>query len=268
MRAALVQITSTDDPGANAELVEERIVRAQAEGAELVVFPEATMCAFGGRPLAEVAEPLDGPWARRVEAAARRSGVTAVVGMFTPGEAGRVRNTLLVTGPDGTTSYDKLHLFDALGFAESDSVQAGDAVVTVDVGGTRVGLATCYDIRFPDLFTALADRGAEVVVVPASWGAGPGKVEQWELLARARALDSTSVVVAVGQADPRARGGQAVGSAPTGVGRSLVVSPLGEVLHRLGAGEELRVVDVETGGVDAVRAALPVLADRRRDLGG
>ncbi|ROP27293.1 carbon-nitrogen hydrolase family protein [Pseudokineococcus lusitanus] len=266
MRAALVQMTSTDDPAANLRLVEERVTAAAERGATLVVLPEAVLRAFGGGSLAEVAEPLDGPWATAVTALARRLGVTVVVGTFTPaageGDA-RVRNTLLVTGPGGTTSYDKTHLFDAFGYAESDGVQPGSGVVVADVDGEPVGLATCYDVRFPALFTAAADRGARLVVVCASWGAGPGKVEQWELLVRARALDSTSVVVAVGQADA----GGPVGAAPTGVGHSLVVSPLGEVLHRLGAEEDTLVVDLDLDAVDDARRVLPVLANRRRDLG-
>lgn len=266
MRAALVQMTSTDDPAANLRLVEERVTAAAGRGATLVVLPEAVLRAFGGGSLAEVAEPLDGPWGSAVTALARRLGVTVVVGTFTPaageGDA-RVRNTLLVTGPGGTTSYDKTHLFDAFGYAESDGVQPGAGVVVADVDGEPVGLATCYDVRFPALFTAAADRGARLVVVCASWGAGPGKVEQWELLVRARALDSTSVVVAVGQADA----GGPVGAAPTGVGHSLVVSPLGEVLHRLGAGEDVLVVDLDLDAVDDARRVLPVLANRRRDLG-
>ena len=95
----------------------------------------------------------------------------------------------------------------------------------VDVDGVGVGLTTCYDLRFPELFSTLARRGAQLIVVSASWAAGPGKLEQWTLLARARALDSTSYVVAAGQADP---GEPLASSAPTGVGGSLVVSPFGD----------------------------------------
>ena len=112
-----------------------------------------------------------------------------------------MHNTLLLTGAGvDEVTYRKIHLFDAFGFLESDTVDPGDEPVTFPVGDTTVGVATCYDIRFPRLFTRLAHDGATVSVVGASWGDGPGKVEQWELLARARALDTTSWVVAVGQA--------------------------------------------------------------------
>ncbi|RWZ59575.1 carbon-nitrogen hydrolase family protein [Labedella populi] len=265
MRVALAQIVSTADTDANLRTVAEYSERAAEQRADLVVFPEATMRAFG-HPLREIAEPIDGPWARSVHELAERLGVTIVVGMFTPGDGGRVRNTLLAAGPGGRVGYDKIHLFDAFGFRESRGVQAGDDPVTIAVAGETVGLTTCYDIRFPDLYTALAHAGARVQVVSASWGAGPGKLAQWELLARARALDTTSAVIAVGQADPGTVGVDVDPSAPTGVGGSVVVSPFGEVLHRLGAEPELLVVDVDVAAVADARMTLPVLDNRRSGL--
>ena len=280
MRIALAQIWSTRDPARNLREVERAAEEAAAEGAELVVFPEAAMTAFGS-DLAAAAEPLDGPWATAVLALAARFGVTIVVGTFTPGRDGRVRNTLLVAGPEGApaASYDKVHLFDAFGHAESDSVDGGDEAVTVAVGDAVVGLSTCYDVRFPALFLANATSGAQVSVVAASWGDGPGKVDQWRLLTRARAADSTTFVVAVGQADPAAvaeaareagdaeterMAAAAAGSAsPTGVGHSLVASPLGAVVAELGAAPGLLVVDLDLDEVAAARRTLPVLANQR-----
>ncbi|PPK93093.1 putative amidohydrolase [Kineococcus xinjiangensis] len=262
MRIALAQIASTPDPAANLELLRDAVTAAAARGARLVVLPEATMCCFGV-PLRPVAEPLDGPWAQAVRDIATEHGVTVVAGMFTPADADRVRNTLLVTGGGVEAHYDKVHLFDAFGFQESRTVAPGFDPVLVEVDGVPVGLTTCYDVRFPGLFQALADRGALISVVAASWGAGPGKVEQWEVLARARALDSTTFVVACGQADPATTGAPERGGAPTGVGNSLVVSPLGEVRARLGEGPDLLVVDVDLDEVTSARAVVPVLANRR-----
>lgn len=262
MRFALAQVLSGPDPAANLELVAEYVERAAAAGAEMVLFPEATMRCFG-RSLTDVAEPLDGPWATAVRALARRHGVTVLAGMFTPTPDGRVTNTVLVTGPGVDAAYDKIHLYDAYGFTESASVAAGEAPLVVDVAGVRVGVATCYDVRFPGLFTRLADLGAQVVCLVASWGAGPGKVEQWELLVRARALDSTTFVLACGQADPLSVGVTPGGQAPTGVGHSLVVAPDGRVLARAGEAPELLVADVDPDEVERVRAVLPVLANRR-----
>ena len=261
MRIALAQILAGDDPAANLEEVARHVARAAEQGATLVVFPEATMCRFGVS-LKPVAEPLDGPWATRVRELAAQHDVVVAAGMFTPGDGGRVTNTLLVTGRGVDTSYDKIHLYDAFGFAESDTVAPGSEPVTVTVDGVTVGLTICYDIRFPELFRALADRGASVVVVPASWGAGPGKVEQWRLLAQARALDATTFVLAADQADPASLGVDA-GKAPRGVGHSLVASPLGVVVDELGPEPGLLVADVDPGDVETVRASLPVLANRR-----
>ncbi|MET0899568.1 MAG: carbon-nitrogen hydrolase family protein [Mycobacterium sp.] len=262
IRLSLAQVTSSLDPDDNLATIEAQAHRAAAAGSSLVVFPEAMMRRFGA-PLHEVAEPLDGRWAEAVRKIADGLGVTIVAGMFTPADEARVRNTLLITGPGVDAHYDKIHLFDAFGFAESDTVAPGENPLTVTVGGLTVGFATCYDLRFPALFQKLGSLGAELIVVPASWGSGPGKVEQWSLLTRARALDATAYVAACGQADPTASGETVTGSAPLGIGHSVVCSPSGEVVGSLGAAPELLTVDVSASVVEEVRAKLPVLANRR-----
>ncbi|GAB7191745.1 carbon-nitrogen hydrolase family protein [Kineococcus sp. NUM-3379] len=262
MRIALAQIASTPEPELNLDIVRKSVGTAAARGARLVVLPEATHCCFGV-PLAPIAEPLDGPWAESVRKIAADAGVTVVVGMFTPGEGGRVRNTLLATGGGVEAHYDKIHMFDAYGFNESRNVVAGDDPVVVEVDDIGVGLTTCYDIRFPGLYQKLGDLGAQFSVVAASWGAGPTKVEQWEVLARARALDSTTFLLAAAQADPATTGAPERAGAPSGVGHSMVVSPLGAVLARLGDEPGLLVVDVDPEEVATARAVVPVLANRR-----
>jgi predicted amidohydrolase len=121
----------------------------------------------------------------------------------------------------------------------------------------------CYDVRFPGLYTRLAELGAQVICVAASWGAGPGKVEQWQLLTRARGLDSTSYLVAAAQADPATAGIPLDGRAPTGIGFSAVISPQGEVLRSLGAEPGLLLADLDLDMVEQTRAAIPVLANRK-----
>ncbi|MCA4134482.1 carbon-nitrogen hydrolase family protein [Arthrobacter sp. M4] len=267
MRIAIAQIITGRDLGQNLELLEDYARKAKDGGAELVVFPEASMRAFGNS-LVDIAEPLDGPWAQRVRALASELGIVIVAGMFTPGRNadgspnGKVRNTLLVTGPGVETSYDKIHLFDAFGFAESDTVDPGTDPVTFDAGGLTFGLGTCYDVRFPALFTANALRGADVNIVCASWGAGPGKVEQWELLTRARAVDTTTFVLACGQGDPATIGREQKGSAPTGVGHSAVISPFGAPLDSLEGEPGLLFADLDPDVVKEARTTLPVLANR------
>lgn len=262
MRLAVAQIISGADTAQNLELIRDYATQAKTAGAELVVFPEATMRAFG-HSLTDIAEPLAGPWASSVRGIATELDIAIVAGMFSPGQDGKVRNTLLVTGPGVETSYDKVHLFDAFGFTESTTVDAGTAPVTFEYNGTVFGLATCYDVRFPALFTANARAGAQVTIVCASWGAGEGKAEQWDLLVRARALDSTSFIVACGQGDPATIGAGPAGSAPTGIGHSAVVSPLGVTLATLDGAPGLAVVDLDPADVAAVREKLPVLANAR-----
>ncbi|GAA2355692.1 carbon-nitrogen hydrolase family protein [Saccharopolyspora halophila] len=262
MRIAMCQVVSSADPKANLDLVADGIRRAAEGGADLAVFPEATMACFGVK-LGPLAEPLDGPWASEVRRLADEAGIAVVAGMFTPAPDGRVTNTLLVTGRGLDTSYDKIHLYDAFGFAESLTVAPGSEPLVVELDGTKIGFTTCYDVRFAGLYQELADRGASVIVTPASWGAGEGKREQWELLVRARALDSTSWVIACGQADPRAAGVQPSDKAPTGIGYSLVATPLGRTHEQLDASPEVRVVEIDPTDVEQVRQAVPVLTNRR-----
>ncbi len=258
MRIALAQIAAGTDPSANLATVEDLTRRAAGDGARLVVFPEATMCRFGVS-LKPVAEPVDGPWADGVRRIAAAAGVTVVAGMFCPTPDGRITNTLLAAGPDVDASYDKIHLYDAFGFTESRTVAPGFTPVTIEVDGVVVGLTTCYDIRFPELYVELARRGAQLITVSASWGSGPGKLEQWTLLARARALDTASYLAAVDQAYP---GDELAAAGPTGVGGSLVVSPYGQVLVTADQDPQLLVHDIDLDAVAKARDTLAVLTNR------
>ncbi|WP_101950410.1 carbon-nitrogen hydrolase family protein [Mycobacterium sp. 3519A] len=258
MRIALAQIQSGTEPSANLGLVEEYTRRAAEQGARLVLFPEATMCRFGV-PLAPIAEPLDGPWATGVRAVAEQTGVVVVAGMFTPSDDGRVTNTLIATGPGVEAHYDKIHLYDAFGFAESDTVAPGHEPVLITVDGVHVGLTLCYDVRFPELYVELAGRGAQLITVHAAWGTGRGKLEQWTLLARARAIDTTGIVAAVDQAYP---GDELAKVGPVGVGGSVVASAVGEVLASAGADPQLLVTDLDLDTAQKARETIAVLRNR------
>lgn len=262
MRIALAQILSNGNPSENLEAIREYATSAKEQNAEIVVFPEASMCAFGHDLLA-IAEPLDGPWATAIRKTANDLGLVIVAGMFTPGADGLVRNTTLVSGPRIDTHYDKIHLFDAFGNKESESVQAGETPVTFEMNDTTVGLSTCYDVRFPNLYTANARAGARINIVCAAWGDGEGKAEQWDLLTRARALDSTTFVIAVGQANPSSVGQTVSGPAPAGIGNSVAISPFGAIIRTLGSEPELTVVDIDLSEVDQARAKLPVLKNAK-----
>ncbi|MDN6241060.1 nitrilase-related carbon-nitrogen hydrolase, partial [Corynebacterium variabile] len=208
MRIAAIQMSSEPDVATNLTTIRTYIAEAARLGADLVVFPEAAMFPFDAGRLDIVAQPLSGPFATAVTKAAVEHDVTVVVGMFTPadtvyrypdgrrttepiagaGETNRFRrvyNTLLITGPHGTDHYNKIHTFDAFGYRESDTVKPGDRRVVYEIDGVTIGLATCYDIRFPAHFYALAKTGATVMVVPTSWTDGPGKLGQWRTLTSA-----------------------------------------------------------------------------------
>jgi predicted amidohydrolase len=256
LRVAAAQISTGPDPVANLATATEAVRRAAAAGASLVALPEATLAAFG-TDLRAVAEPLDGPFATALRKLAADLGVVIIAGLFEPSDDGRVHNTLLATGPGVDASYRKIHLYDAFGSRESDLVAPGKDLVTIEVSGIRVGLATCYDLRFAAQFTALGQAGAELVVVPASWGAGPGKEEQWDLLTRARASDAQAWLLACDQAwTPPA------GTDPLGIGRSALIDPLGHTRARLGATPDLLLGAADTELVSTVRARVPILGNR------
>ena len=264
MRIALAQILSGTDPAANLQLVREYTGRAADAGAKLVVFPEATMCRFGV-PLGPIAEPVDGPWADGVRRIATDSGITVIAGMFTPAGDGRVKNTLIAAGPgspnEPDTHYDKIHLYDAFGFTESRTVAPGREPVVITVDGVRVGLTVCYDIRFPGALHRAgpprrpADRRLRVL------GLGPRQT---------RAVDAVGPRPRAGLDELRRRGRSGrprrhpdrLGSgsgAPTGVGGSLVASPLGEVVASAGADPQLVVADIDVDRVAEARDSIAVL---------
>ena len=198
-----------------------------------------------------------------MRALAHRTGVVVVAGMFVPSGDGRVTNTLLATGPGVEARYDKIYLYDAFDFAESNTVAPGHEPVIIEVdsgsGPVAVGLTLCYDIRFPELYVELAERGAELITAHASWGTGPGKLDQWTLLARARAIDTTGVVAAVGQAYP---GDEIAKVGPTGVGGSVVASALGEVLVSAGPDPQLLVCDIDLEAARKARETVAVMSNR------
>jgi predicted amidohydrolase len=198
------------------------------------------------------AEPVDGPFASEVARVAKERGTTVVAGMFeTSADPGRPFNTLVVRG-GATADYRKIHLYDSFGYRESDRLTAGDPdPALVEVGGLKLGLMTCYDLRFPELSRALVAAGAEVLVVPAAWVAGPRKLDHWRTLLLARAIENTAYVVAAAQPAPRY------------TGHSMVVDPLGEVLAEAGDGAEVITAVLDREVLEEARRTNPSLANRR-----
>ncbi|MEU9773542.1 MULTISPECIES: carbon-nitrogen family hydrolase [unclassified Streptomyces] len=260
MRASLMQIAVEED-----ESVESRrqrvadLVRDQ-RGADLVVLPELwPVGAFAYRQFDAEAETPTGPTYAAVADAARDAGVWLHAGSVVERAGdGTLYNTSLVIAPTGelAATYRKIHRF---GFDTGEAVMmgAGTEPVTVPLpGDLTLGLATCYDLRFPELFRSLVDQGAEALVVPAGWPAR--RREHWTLLARARAVENQSYVLACGTAGTHAGVEQA--------GHSIVVGPWGDVLAEAGPGEEVLTVDIDPEAVARTREVFPALKDRRLGL--
>lgn len=262
MKVAAVQFSSTSDIEDNLALALERISEAAENGAKLIVLPEATSQAFGTGRLDGQAQELDGHFARTLQQHATELGVVVVAGMFRPADQqekdgktiNRIYNTALITGPNIHYGYDKIHTFDAFEHRESDTVKPGEELVRFSVDGMTIGVAICFDIRFPQHFQDLARAGVQAVVVPTSWANGKGKVEQWRTLSSARALDSTSWIIAADQALPEQES-----KAPTGVGYSAIIRPDGTRAAEAGSAPEIIYADIDAETAEKARAALPIL---------
>lgn len=271
MRVTIAQTEVSGDHSANLVVVRHAVAEALRVSSDLLVLPEY---ANGYDPAGvgvEHAETLDGPFvstlrdltSRQVasdgaaEGATRTGGpLTVVAGMVLAATDGGLPGNVVVVvrGGEVVGTYRKVHLYDAFGHRESDRLAAGDpaaAPLVVTVAGLQVGVMTCYDLRFPESARRLVDAGAQVLVVPAAWAAGRGKVEQWRILAQARAIENVSAVVAVGQA------GKGVS------GHSLLVGPDGSVAIELGDTPAYRTADVDPDGVAVERDRNPSLANRR-----
>ncbi|MCT9141981.1 carbon-nitrogen family hydrolase [Streptomyces violarus] len=255
MRASVIQIAV--DEGESVESRRRRVaslVREQA-GADLVVLPELwTTGAFAYEEFGREAEPLEGPTYEAMAKAASDAGVWLHAGSIPERDPdGPLYNTSLVFSPSGdlAAAYRKIHRF---GFDKGEAVLmgAGAELVTVRLPGTVLGLSTCYDLRFPELFRGLVDAGAETLVVSAGWP--ERRRSHWTLLAQARAVENQSFVVACGTAGTHAGVPQA--------GHSIVVDPWGEVLARAGADEEILTVEFDPGKVATTREQFPALKDR------
>lgn len=270
MRIALLQIASGGDKMENLAMIAPLVRDAAAQGATLIVLPEAASQAFEQGRLDTQAEQLDGPFAAGLKKLSDELRVTIVAGMFRPADTNtvngkqlnRVYNTALITGGGVHKGYNKIHTYDAFSYKESDTVHPGEELVTFAHEGVTVGVATCFDIRFPEQFQQLAARGAQVIVVPTSWADGPGKVEQWRILTVARALDAGVFIAAADQARPDFDTKAGELSGPTGAGYSVVVSPTGERLAEAGYGPETLIVDIDPEETVEARRQLPLAAMR------
>lgn len=257
VRVTVAQVAVSADPAVNRATVTGAFAAAGRAGADLLVLPEYAAAYDRHGVGREHAEPLDGPFVKLLRSLASASGIAVIAGVTLPGSDDvRAVNALVVVDGAGELAgvYRKVHLYDAFGYRESDRLEPGPAgaePVTLRIGGVTFGVLTCYDLRFPESARRVVDAGADVLVYPAAWVAGPLKVEHWRTLLTARAIENTAVVIGVGMT------GEGV------VGHSLVVGPDGVVGLELGDEETFRTVEVDPERLVDVRTANPSLANRR-----
>lgn len=264
---AVVQLNSQDDLEQNLAQCRKLTEQAALRGARLVVLPENFAFFSADASRLGVAESLagpPGPIRQSLCELAREFGVSVVGGGFPElsDDPARPYNTLLVVAPSGDilARYRKIHLFDVdladgTSLRESRATQAGSEPVVVEVAGFQLGLSICYDLRFPELYRALGECGAEVLLVPSAFTLHTGK-DHWHVLLRARAIESQCWVLAAAQWG-RHPGGR------TTYGHSLVVDPWGTVVAEAADGVGLALARVERARLLEVRHGLPSLTHRR-----
>jgi deaminated glutathione amidase len=263
MRAAAVQLNSTDDKERNLEAAERLVRDAARDGAELIALPEKWNMLGPGEALRAGAEDLDGPTLSAVRSWARELGVHLVAGSISErvAERDKLSNTSVLVGPGGEVeaAYRKIHMFDVdvggVAYRESEHEEPGTEIVVAHAADVPIGLTVCYDLRFPELYRILAVRGARLITVPAAFTLHTGK-DHWEPLLRARAIENQAFVLAPNQ----------IGEAPphyNSYGRSMIVDPWGVPLATAPDEQCFVAADLDFALQDRIRESLPSLANRR-----
>ena len=258
MKISVGQFSPSGSVTENLEAVRRLAARARQEGAGLLVLPEETMFTVGlvGDDVAAAVDQGWSTFAQQLSFLAAEHGLAIVAGGYESSGESRPYNTLVVVDADGRIAgtYRKIHLYDAFSYKESEHIKPGNPDVSAlfRIGGLNIGVMTCYDLRFPELARRLAVEGADVLVVAAAWFAGDHKVEHWNTLLKARALENTVWVAAAGTSSDHT------------IGHSEILDPMGFVVGSLGdEAEGLLTHEVTRHRIDEVREFLPVLANRR-----
>lgn len=264
--AAAVQLQNTSDADGNAATAERLIRRAAGYGAKLVATPENTDFLGPHDQKVRRAEPVDGPLCQRYGRLAAELGIHLLLGSFAERSEvpDRCYNTSVLFGPDGRriAAYRKIHLFDVdvasdVTFRESNTVAPGSEVVVAETELGAVGMSICYDLRFPELYRALRDRGAKVITIPSAFTLATGK-DHWEALIRARAIETQCWVIAPGQWGRHDDGGLR-----QSWGHSTIVDPWGHQVGLASDGTGLALAEIDLTKVDQVRRAIPVASHHR-----
>lgn len=267
MKAALLQITSGDNPEANLAMVGAMVARAAAAGAGFVLTPEVTNVVTSNRAQRDkvVQAQADDITLLELQLQAEVLGIWLSIGslLIKTGDAdGRVANRSFLIDPTGTivAQYDKIHLFDVQvspteTYRESSGVRPGNRAVVVDTPFGKIGLTVCYDLRFPHLHRALAHAGADIILQPAAFSTVTGAAH-WEPLLRARAIETGCYVLAAAQTGLHP---SSTGETRRTYGHSMAISPWGEVLIDAGVDPGISYIDLDLEQVTQARARIPAL---------
>lgn len=266
MKIAAIQMRSGLDPEANLAALEPLLTEAAAQGVDYVLTPEVTMIFPENRDqLRSVAAPFEGhPQLAKVGELAKRLGIHVHIGSLPiPLEDGRFANRSVLFAPTGEqlATYDKIHLFDAdiaglNAYRESATYKGGEEAVTAQVDPFTLGFSICYDMRFPKLYNALANAGANLIAVPAAFTVPTGQAH-WHVLLRARAIETGSYVIAAAQGGTHANGRSTYG-------HSLIIDPWGKVVAELDHDEPgVLVAEIDPQAVVEARQRIPALANAR-----
>lgn len=271
MRAALIQLTASDDPGENLPATEAALRRAAADGADFAATPEMTNMISSDRAhqMAVARPETEDPTLARLRALAVELGLWVLIGSLAvqpDDDPDRLANRSFLIGPDGgvVARYDKIHMFDVSvgegeAYRESATYRPGTRAVVAHTPFARLGMTVCYDLRFPALFRSLAQAGAQVICVPAAFTVPTGQAH-WHVLLRARAIETGAFILAPAQTGTHpARSGPGRRT----FGHSLAVGPWGEVVADAGTGPGVTIVDLDLDRVAEVRGRIPALQQTR-----
>lgn len=264
VRLTQVQMIVTDDKAKNLQHASALIDRAASQGAEIVCLPEMFTTPYTNESFLRFAEPQNGVTSEMLSKEAARHGIVLVGGSFPESDAGKIYNTACIFGPDGKllAKHRKMHLFDIaiqgkFSFRESDTLSAGNEITVFDTPVGRLGVAICFDIRFPELFRLMALQGAKIILVPAAFNTTTGPAH-WHMLAKSRAVDN-QVFLAMTSPARNETGFKAYG-------HTLAADPWGNILSEAGEKEALVESVLDMDFLEKKREEMPFLSARRTDV--
>lgn len=262
MKVAVVQFRASTDKQENLQRILNYIEQAAHNGAILCAFPEFMMFYTTSKQspmeLAENAETINGNFVKSIANAARKHSISIVGTIYERSKKkDRVYDTAFIISASGKLldSYRKIHLYDALGFRESNKLEPGSKIsppVRTKMG--KIGMMICYDLRFPEMSRILASSGSEILVVPSAWVQGKMKEDHWITINKTRAIENGCYIIAPDQ----------VGNIYCG--RSLVIDPYGQILLDMKKKQGIGIADISIDKIKHTRKALPLLKNRRTDV--